>query len=104
MKTILFTLLAIPSISLAADSLELTSWVQLNPDNRSDRAGEICGKVTGELNGTERILLTVDPGKRQGEYVAFVAPSGKFCHVVASYSGKLEAQIIGTNIKVSLEK
>lgn len=105
MKSLLIALLVTPSLSLAAEPvLKITDWNQLNRENNRDSAGEVCGMVTGDFQGFDRVLLTVDPGKKQGEYMTFLSPSGKFCHVVASYSGKIQAELIGTQAKDLFER
>lgn len=83
----------VSSTAFARDvEVNITSWQKIDPY----RSAELCGQVTGSFTGNEKILITVDPGKHEGEYVTFVSPKGNFCQIVSAFTGKVKVEVVGS--------
>lgn len=75
--------------------IELTTFRPIG-DLRS-RLAEACGKVTGPAGqvGKAKVDLKVDyNSKAPGHYVVNLTPEGRFCSVVTTYYGTVEAKVI----------
>lgn len=78
-------------------TIKILSWsrVDRSPNSQFNGTSEICGKISGPVTGQERMLLIVDQGRNQGEYISLVTPTGSFCHVVNSVNGRINITVEG---------
>lgn len=90
---VMFTLEA----SIAAE-VKITSFLYTGTRTRT---AELCGKVTGKLEGLVVVDITVDPSRSNpGSYTAVPSASGKFCSVVSTESGNADVALRGSNEKM----
>ena len=59
--------------------------------NGNGRTAELCGRVSGKRNANLRVNVTVDPGNDSGAYVTWPGADGRFCVIVNSLAGRVEA-------------
>ncbi|PIT98676.1 MAG: hypothetical protein COT74_13315 [Bdellovibrionales bacterium CG10_big_fil_rev_8_21_14_0_10_45_34] len=105
MKTLsILSVFFISSQALAATEVVVTAWQRLNTDSIRDGAAEVCGYLKGEFTGNEKLNVTVDKGRNQGEYATFVTDKGRFCLVVNTYLGRVEVVVSGTGASTSQDK
>lgn len=96
MKLFITASLLISSAAFAADdSVKITSFYFLGSGDKRTPAAELCGVLVQPTGKPEMIKVTVDPkSKEPGMYNAWTGKDGKFCLVLATYSGTADAEII----------
>ncbi|MBT3982167.1 MAG: hypothetical protein HOE90_12485 [Bacteriovoracaceae bacterium] len=73
--------------------LKITSFVRVS-DNAKNMAAEICGTLTGVPGEFQIIRLTTDiASKNPANYHTVVGSTGKFCHLVTTYLGTIQAVV-----------
>ena len=92
MKTILLFML-IGSRAMASD-VKITSFKFLEHSAHFSPTAEICGQLISPTGKSESIKIISDPdSKSPGEYIAMTSKNGKFCQVIATYSGNATADL-----------
>lgn len=92
--SILFLVGFTGSAALAADSVKITSFYYLESGSSRTPAAELCGVLTQPTGKPEMVKITADPnGKQPGIYNTWAGKDGKFCTVLATYSGKADAEL-----------
>lgn len=96
MKYLISSLLLLSSTAFAAeDSVKITSFYFLGSGAQRTPAAELCGILTQPTGKPEMIKVTVDPkSKDPGMYNAWTGKNGKFCLVLATYSGSADAEVV----------
>jgi hypothetical protein len=92
MKLILCLTLSLLSVGVAADvsDLKITSFILLGQTTiTSPRLGEVCGSVSGDLPAM--VTIVSDPNYKPGSYTTLTDAAGRFCHTLATYTGRVEA-------------
>ena len=95
--TAIFTaILLLSSTALAAtDTVKITSFYFLENGAARTPAAELCGSLNQPTGKPEMIKITVDPkSKDPGMYNAWTGKDGKFCLVLATYSGSADAELV----------
>lgn len=86
--------ISLPAASFASDA-KVTSFRFLQSGSHSSAAAEICGELINPTAKPEMIKITSDPGsKGPGKYYSWTGPEGKFCSVIATYTGKAEVDTV----------
>lgn len=93
MKILLTSAILVSSLSGFAATVKITSFYYIN--NTRPHA-ELCGKVE-DSSFPALVKVVVDPHtNRPGTYNTMVGSNGKFCVMVATWSGKAEALLDGS--------
>jgi hypothetical protein len=86
--------LVLLSFAASAVELKITSLRWVGPiDNRT---AEVCGMVKDQENFPTYIRLTADKRWSPGHFQTFAGPDGKFCQLIHTYYGTVDAEIIGS--------
>lgn len=94
MKSIVTALFLLGSTAIAADSVKITSFYYLETGSNRSPAAELCGVLIQPTGKSEMVTITSDPkGKTPGIYNTFTNKDGKFCSVIATYSGSADAEL-----------
>ncbi len=97
MKNIL--MISILSCSLTssfamASGVKISSFRYLGSSAPFNPATEMCGDVLTKTGQRQMIKITSDPGvKVPGVYYTWSGKDGKFCSVIASYTGEAAADL-----------
>lgn len=83
------------STSLAlASQVKITSFRFVNYASQHSPIAEICGELVSPTGKSELVRIVVDPdSKGPGRYNTQTGKDGKFCHIIATYTGKALADI-----------
>lgn len=99
MKMFLVGALLLGSVSSFAASVKITSFYFINNERP---LAELCGKVEGATKDHTHVKIAIDPRtNRPGTYNTIAGADGKFCMVVATWSGFAEASIPGEEAAVA---
>lgn len=80
-------------LSFASD-VKVTSFKFLQSGRYYSPTAEICGVLIKPTGNFEMIKITSDPGsKGPAPYLTWASKDGKFCHIIATYTGKAEADL-----------
>lgn len=84
----------VPTLSSAtavSRELKITrmSWI-----NVQERTAEICGTVSGDFDKDLRVSVLVDPGKYEAPYTAWPDAKNRWCTIVRTYNGKVQATLL----------
>lgn len=94
MNKVIFLTISLPAVSFASD-VKVTSFRFLQSGSHSSAAAEICGELINPTAKPEMVKITSDPGsKGPGQYYSWTGPEGKFCSVIATYTGKAEVDAV----------
>lgn len=95
MKVILFTIaMLIAGPIFAASDVKITSFKFLDHSSHFTPGAEICGEVVAPTGKPEMIKIVSDPSsKNPGRYYTWAGPEGKFCSIIATYTGLAEAEL-----------
>lgn len=89
---IIFLGLGLVSAAAVASDVKITSFRFLDQAPRRSPAAELCGQVTPPTGKAEMIKIVSDPdSKGPGNYYTWAGANGKFCSVIATYTGQAEA-------------
>ena len=94
MKNLVFVNLFVfaPMLVIASD-VKVTSFRFLESGSHFSPAAEICGELLSPTGKPEMVKITSDPGpKGSALYYSWVGPEGKFCSVIATFTGKAEVE------------
>ena len=94
MKILLFVNLFVfvPIVAVASD-VKVTSFRFLESGSHFSPAAEICGELLTPSGKPEMVKITSDPGsKGPGLYYSWAGPEGKFCSIIATFTGKAEVE------------
>lgn len=81
-------------ISAFASTVKITTFRFLNSGSSFSAAAELCGELITPTGKPEVIKIVSDPtSKGPGNYIAWTGKDGKFCSVIATYTGKAEAEL-----------
>lgn len=90
----MLALLAFSSVASAA-TVKITSFRYVSNTSVRVDAAELCGVVTPAPATTALVKITSDPGlKEPGYYYATAGNDGKFCHVIATFTGRANAGVV----------
>ncbi len=97
MKHILRSLILVVALIFSAKSfsaeIKLTSFGRIDTSN-TNMAAEVCGKIIGADPGNYVVQLKVDYNtKNPGYYHTITGLDGRFCEVVATNVGTIEATV-----------
>lgn len=82
------------SVAYAADTVKITSFYYLETGANRTPAAELCGVLAQPTGKPEMVKVTVDPkGKQPGIYNTWAGKDGKFCTVLATYTGAADAEL-----------
>ena len=95
MRLLLIAILSAPIFALAEPTIKITNFVMNDSTNLRDSTAEVCGTVTDSAKTHEKVIIISDPGRHQAQYVANVAPDGKFCHLIRTITRRATAQTFG---------
>jgi hypothetical protein len=77
-----------------ASSVKVTNFKFLNSGSSLSAAAELCGELLAPTGKPEMVKIVSDPtSKGPGNYFAWTGKDGKFCAVIATYTGKAEADL-----------
>lgn len=94
MKKIIALIFSISSLAFASD-IKVTSFSFLDHSAHFSPGAEFCGELVAPTGKPEMIKIVSDPGmKDPAQYFAWAGPEGKFCTIIATYTGKAEAILI----------
>lgn len=92
-KIVILTFSLTGNLALAAD-VKVTSFRFLDHSAHFTPGAEFCGELVMPTGKPEMIKIVSDPGtKEPGQYFAWAGPEGKFCSLIATYTGKAEASL-----------
>ncbi len=90
MKTIVGILVLVSSTAFAGD-VKVTSFRFLDHSAHFSPGAELCGEVVIPSGKPTMIKITSDPTEKSpGNYYAWTGGDGKFCSIIATYTGKAE--------------
>lgn len=93
MKKIFFLVLLF-SFGASASEVRVTSFRFLNTSGAFSAAAEICGEIVKSSGSPEMVTIIADPkSKGPGEYHAWAGKNGRFCSVIASFTGQAEVRL-----------
>lgn len=93
MSKIILLITFVSTASFAA-GVKVTSFKFLDHGSHFTPGAELCGEVTQPTGKPEMIKIVSDPGsKSPGSYYAWAGTDGKFCTLIATYTGKAEADL-----------
>ncbi len=82
------------SINVLAADVKITSFRFLENGSNFSPAAELCGELVTPSGKPEMIKITSDPGaKGPGLYYTWAGKDGKFCSLLATYSGQANAEL-----------
>lgn len=94
MKTCLMALV-FATVSMAfASEIKVTSFKFLQSGTEISPAAEICGELVTATGKAEMIKIVSDPSsKSPGHYFTWAGKEGKFCHVIATFTGRADTEL-----------
>lgn len=95
MKLLLVFLGLMLSTAAFASDVKITSFKFMDHSAHFSPGAELCGEVISPTGKPAMIKVTSDPEeKAPGNYYVWSGPDGKFCAVIATYSGKADAELV----------
>lgn len=86
--------LLIGTDALASSDVKITSFKFLDHGSHFTPGAELCGELVSPTGKPEMVKIVSDPEeKAPGNYYAWAGPEGKFCAVIATYTGKADASL-----------
>ena len=77
-----------------ASGVKITNFRFLNNSTSYSAAAELCGVLVAPSGKPEMIKIISDPAsKGPGNYIVWTGKDGKFCSVIASYTGQAEVDL-----------
>ena len=93
-KNIVSILIALTGTTAIASGIKVTSFQFLQNGSHLSAAAEICGELEVLTAIPAMIKIVSDPSsKKPATYYAWTGKDGKFCSVIATYTGKAEADL-----------
>lgn len=93
MKNIFFVTLMFSSLAIAS-GVKVTSFRYLQTSGPFSPVAEICGELVEITGQPEMVKVVADPkSKGPGTYHVWTGKDGKFCSVIATFSGQAEAGV-----------
>jgi hypothetical protein len=95
-STVLFgSIVSSMALAIQPSQVKITSFRYLTPAGGPRSAGaELCGETLVKTNQNQMIKIVSDPkSDGPGIYYAWTGKEGKFCTVIATYSGLAEADL-----------
>lgn len=93
-KSSVFLLLMIAGQLAMASGVKVTSFHFLETGTRLSPTAELCGEIIAPAGKPELIRIVSDPqSKGPAIYNVWSGKDGKFCSVLASYTGKADADL-----------
>lgn len=87
--------LVLTSLNVLAADVKITSFRFLESGATASPAAELCGELVTPSNKPEMLKIISDPkSKAPGLYYIWAGKDGKFCCVLATYSGNAEAELV----------
>ena len=94
MKYWIALLATVPSFAYAASDVTVTSFRFLEQSGRFSPTAELCGETKVPTGKPQMIKITSDPNsKGPALYYVWAGPEGKFCAVIATFTGNANAEI-----------
>lgn len=95
MKSLMIAaMLLIGATALASSDVKITSFKFLDHGSHFSPGAELCGELTTPLNKPVMVKIVSDPEEKSpGNYYTWTGPEGKFCAVIATYTGKADAEL-----------
>lgn len=77
-----------------ASAVKVTNFRFLSSGSSFSAAAELCGELVVPTGKSEMVKIVSDPtSKSPGNYFAWTGKDGKFCSVIATYTGKADADL-----------
>ncbi len=93
MKRVIFLSLILSASAFASD-VKVTSFRFLESGSHFSPAAELCGELIAPTGKSEMVKIVADPqSKGPAAYHAWTGKDGKFCSVLATFTGKAEADL-----------
>ncbi len=93
-KNSLFVAILFLGTTAFASAVKITNFKFLNSGSSFSAAAELCGELVAPTGKPEMVKIVSDPtSKGPGNYFAWTGKDGKFCSVIATYTGKAEADL-----------
>ncbi len=93
MKKLAISLIFISASAFASD-VKVTSFRFLESGSHFSPAAELCGELIAPTGKSEMIKVVSDPqSKGPAAYHVWTGKDGKFCSVIATFTGKAEADL-----------
>ncbi len=93
MKKIVVSLIFLSTSAFASD-VKVTSFRFLESGSHFSPAAELCGELIAPAGKSEMIKVVSDPqSKGPATYHVWTGKDGKFCSVIATFTGKAEADL-----------
>ncbi len=94
LRICLFTLGLLAVSVASASEVKINSFRFLESGVPRSPAAEICGELVTPTGRPEMIKIVSDPSsKTPGQYFAWAGKEGKFCHIIATYTGNAGAEL-----------
>lgn len=95
MIKILLFVFGFSTVSVASGSeIKVTSFKFLQSGAQLSPAAEICGELVTPTGKFEIVKIVSDPSsKAPAFYFALTGKDGKFCQIIATYTGKADAEL-----------
>lgn len=94
MKAILATLISIAGASAFGGDVKITSFRFLESGSHFSPAAELCGELLAPTGKSQIVKVISDPqSKGPATYHVLTGKDGKFCTVLATFTGKAEAEL-----------
>ncbi len=94
MKTVFVVLISMAGFPAFASDVKVTSFRFLESGSHFSPAAEMCGELVAPTGNPEMVKIISDPNsKGSATYHVWTGKEGKFCSVLATYTGKAEADI-----------
>lgn len=93
MKRVIFLSLILSASAFASD-VKVTSFRFLESGSHFSPAAELCGELIAPTGKSEMVKIVADPqSKGPAAYHAWTGKDGMFCSVLATFTGKAEADL-----------
>ena len=94
LRSSLFFVIIFLGLSAFASAVKIKTFRFLNSGSSFSAAAELCGELVAPTGKPEMVKIVSDPtSKVPGNYFAWTGKDGKFCSVIATYTGNAEADL-----------
>lgn len=94
MKAMLAIIFSMVGATAFAGDVKVTSFRFIENGSHFSPAAEMCGELVAPTGKPEMIKIVSDPNsKGSATYYVWTGKEGKFCSMLATYTGKAEADL-----------
>lgn len=94
LKPIIASSIFFLSLVASASAVKVTSFRYIESGTRSTPAAEMCGELIQTTGRPELIKVVSDPGyKAPANYYTWTGKDGKFCLILATFTGRANADL-----------